>query len=83
MIFSMEKMAQTHLFFEADSALNDLDQIADIDLSEDILDISDILDGNYNFAADVITDYVQITFDGTDSLLAVLQRICMTESMVS
>ncbi|PCJ99994.1 MAG: hypothetical protein COA45_04050 [Zetaproteobacteria bacterium] len=57
--------------FESSSAFTASDNIQDFKLSEnDKLDISDLLIG-YDALTDLITDFVQITDDGTHSTLAV------------
>jgi Ca2+-binding RTX toxin-like protein len=57
--------------FEADSAFTNSDNIQDFNLLEgDTLDISDILNG-YDPLTDAITDFVQITEDGSNSYLNV------------
>lgn len=57
--------------FDAASAFNDVEVIDDFQLSEnDTLDISDLLE-SYDPLTDAITDYVQITDNGTDSAIAV------------
>lgn len=61
--------------FEAASAFNNVDVIDDFDVStdDDVIDISDVLDGYYTAGVDDITDFVQITDDGTDSTLYIDQ----------
>ena len=57
--------------FEAVSAFTNSDNVQDFDLSEgDKIDISDVLIG-YDELTDVISDFVQITDDGTHSTLYV------------
>lgn len=57
--------------FEALTAFSHVDKIRDFDVSEgDIIDISDLLSG-YDPLADAITDFVEITDNGTDSTLSV------------
>jgi Ca2+-binding RTX toxin-like protein len=57
--------------FEAASAYNERDNINDFSLSDgDALDLSDLL-GGYNATTDLITDFVQITDNGTHSFVAV------------
>ncbi|PJB72194.1 MAG: hypothetical protein CO093_03445 [Alphaproteobacteria bacterium CG_4_9_14_3_um_filter_47_13] len=59
--------------FEKNSAFNNIDRIEDFSIAEgDALDISDILDG-YTPGVDSITNFVRITDNGTDSLLAINQ----------
>ena len=59
--------------FEAISAFTASDNVRDFSLADgDMLDISDVLEGFYtNPIAQAITDFVQITDNGTDSVLAV------------
>ena len=60
--------------FEAANAFNAEDLIADFNVStdDDVLDISDILDGtSYVHGVDVIADWVEITTSGSDSLVKV------------
>ena len=61
--------------FESDSAFNDVDSIIDLNIStqSDKIDIADVLDGYYDYGTDVITAFVQITDNGTDSTLAIDQ----------
>ena len=62
--------ADTFLF-ENLSAFDAVDVIADFDIGEnDALDVSDLLSG-YDPFTDLITDFVQITDNGTDSILSV------------
>ena len=57
--------------FESASAFNNIDEIEDFDLTEsDAIDISDLLSA-YDPLNDAITDFVQITDNGTHSYLAV------------
>ena len=57
--------------FESATAFNFSDNIQDFDLAEgDMLDVSDLLSG-YDPMTDAITDFVQITDNGTHSYLAV------------
>jgi Ca2+-binding RTX toxin-like protein len=57
--------------FEALTAFNDVDQIHDFSLSEgDALDISDLI-SSYDPVTDSISDFVQVTDNGTNSYLAV------------
>ena len=55
--------------FEAPSAFNDIDVIQDF-ANNDALDVADLLFG-YDPLVDAITDYVQVTDNGTDSFLSV------------
>jgi Ca2+-binding RTX toxin-like protein len=60
--------------FEAASAFNDQDVVRDFSSGDsDVIDIEDVLDGYYTHGVDDITDFVQITDDGTDSTLAIDQ----------
>ncbi|MGH1378754.1 MAG: calcium-binding protein [Alphaproteobacteria bacterium] len=57
--------------FEGQSAFSDIDIIEDFSISEgDALDIADLLIG-YDPLADAISDFVQITDNGTDSIVSV------------
>ncbi len=56
--------------FLATSSFDNVDTITDFNTVYDAIDISDIL-GAYDPLADAITDFVQITDDGTDSTLFV------------
>ncbi|MGX1499845.1 Ca2+-binding RTX toxin-like protein [Labrenzia sp. MBR-25] len=57
--------------FESASAYNDLDIIADFDISEgDKLDLSDLL-AAYDPLNDLITDFVEITHTANDTIVAV------------
>ncbi len=57
--------------FESGSAFNDIDVVGDFDLSEnDVVDVTDLLSG-YDALTDAISDFVQITDNGTDSSLFV------------
>lgn len=61
--------------FEATSAFNDVDVINDFSTGDsDVLDIEDILSGYYTYGTDDITDFVQITDNGTDSTLSIDQN---------
>ena len=59
--------------FESASAFNDVDTVTGFTTGDDdALDISDVLDATaYNAGVDTITDWIQITDDGTDSTLFV------------
>ncbi len=58
--------------FETASAFNDVDEIMDFSLTDDdVLNLVDVLGSVYDPLQDAITDFVQITDDGTDSTLAV------------
>lgn len=62
--------ADTFLF-KAATALSSIDDVHDFSLAEgDKLDISDLLQG-YDPLTDVITDFIQVTDNGTDSTLFV------------
>ena len=64
--------ADTFLFKAISAGVNGIDTIHDFSTVEgDKLDVSDILAGTYNAGTDVITDFVQITDNGTDSTLSV------------
>lgn len=56
--------------FEAASAYNDVDVVSDFDAGADVIDITDLLTA-YDPMTDALTDFVQITDDGTHSTLAV------------
>ena len=56
--------------FESASAFNDVDQIMDFAVADDALDIADLLSG-FTPGVDDITEWVQITDNGTDSTLYV------------
>ncbi|PCI57211.1 MAG: hypothetical protein COB36_02810 [Alphaproteobacteria bacterium] len=57
--------------FEASSAFSNIDTITDFDVSEsDVIDIAYLLSG-YDPLTDAISDFVQITNNGTDSVLSV------------
>ncbi len=59
--------------FEAISAFTGSDNIRDFSLADgDMLDVSDLLEGFYtNPVTQAITDFVQITHNGTDSFMAI------------
>ncbi len=60
--------------FEAATALGYNDRIEDFSLAQnDKIDISDVLDGFFDPLADLITDFVQITTSGSNSILKVDQ----------
>ncbi len=57
--------------FEGDSAFDNVDIVGDFNLAEDdVLDLSDILSG-YDPLSDAIIDFIEITDNGTDSILSV------------
>ncbi len=57
--------------FESASAFSNVDTVTDFDVSEsDVIDIADLLSG-YDPLTDAISDFVQITDNGTDSVLSV------------
>ncbi len=56
--------------FLAASSFDNVDTITDFNTTYDAIDISDVLSG-YDPLTDAITDFVQITDDGTDSTLFV------------
>lgn len=63
--------ANSFVFFSA-SAFSNVDVIADFSTADnDNIDISDVLDGHYNAGTDLITDFVQITTNGSNSELRV------------
>jgi Ca2+-binding RTX toxin-like protein len=58
--------------FESASAFNDVDQIMDFSTAaNDVLDLTDILGAVYDPLTEAITDFIQITDNGTDSTFAV------------
>lgn len=58
--------------FEAASAFNNVDVIKDFVANDnDAIDISDVLDTHYTHGVDVLTDFVQITTNGSNSELRV------------
>lgn len=58
--------------FESASAFNNVDKIKDFDTVEnDAIDISDVLSGFYDPLTDLITDFVEITTNGSHSELRV------------
>ena len=62
--------ADTFLF-EAVNAFDAVDTVGDFDLTEgDAIDVSDLLSG-YDPVNDAISDFIQITDNGTDSILSV------------
>lgn len=61
--------------FEDVVAFDAVDTIRDFSVAEgDMLDISDILSGFYDEGSDVLTDFVQITDDGTHTTVSVDQN---------
>lgn len=59
---------------EATEAFNNVDVIKDFNVANDndVLDISDILDAtSYNHGVDAITDWVEITTSGSDSIVKI------------
>lgn len=61
--------------FEDTSAFDAVDTIRDFSTAQgDMLDISDILSGFYDEGSDVLTDFVQITDNGTDTTVSVDQN---------
>ena len=57
--------------YEAGSTISSIDTISDFDASDnDAIDISDLLSG-YDPLSDAISDFVQITDSGSDSILSV------------
>lgn len=66
--------ADTFVFEDA-TAFNNVDVIKDFSTGDnDIIDIADVLDGYYTYGVDDITDFVQITDNGTDSTLYIDQN---------
>lgn len=60
--------------FEAASAFNNVDTVNDFSTgASDVIDIADVLDGYFTSGVDDITEFVQITDNGTDSALAIDQ----------
>lgn len=60
--------------FTSDTAFNDIDVVKDFDVStdDDVLDISNILDTyGYEDGVDTLTDWVQITDSGSDSVVKI------------
>jgi Ca2+-binding RTX toxin-like protein len=60
--------------FMADTAFANADTVTDFNISsqEDVIDISDVLDGTgYQHGVDAVTDWVQITTSGSDSVVKV------------
>lgn len=56
--------------FDSTNAYTETDVIADFDSANDVIDISDLLSA-YDPMTDVLSDFVQITDNGTDSTLSV------------
>lgn len=56
--------------FESASAFNDIDVISDFSLADDAIDLSDLLSG-YDPMTDVITDFIEMTTSGSDTVLKV------------
>ncbi|MGY4433941.1 hypothetical protein ACVWWO_006418 [Bradyrhizobium sp. F1.13.1] len=58
--------------FDAASAFNAVDSIQQFNTADnDNIDISDVLDGHYTSGVDVLTDFVQIQTNGSNSELYV------------
>ena len=58
--------------FEAASAFNDIDVVKDFSTGDaDVIDLIDILDAVYNPLSDLITDFVEMTDDGSNTVLKV------------
>ena len=58
--------------FKLATAFNGVDTIVDFDVnSGDAIDIANVLSASYDPMSDLLTDFVQITDDGTDSVLAI------------
>jgi len=53
--------------------LDAVDTVSDFSLADDVLDISIILSTHYDHLTDLLSDFVQITDDGTDSTLLIDQ----------
>lgn len=67
--------SDTFYFFNSLAFDGNLDAILDFNQAEgDALDVSNILDGFYDELQDFITDFVQITDDGTTSTLSIDQN---------
>ena len=56
--------------FENTSAFNNVDVIKDFNVSDDIIDISDLL-GSYNSLTDLIADFVEMTTSGSDTIIKI------------
>lgn len=56
--------------FEAASAFNNIDVIKDFDIANDAIDLSDVL-SSYDPMTDLITDWVEMTTSGSDTILKV------------
>ncbi|NBA97855.1 calcium-binding protein [Pseudomonas sp. R5(2019)] len=56
--------------FEVANAFNNIDVIKDFDVANDSIDISDIL-GGYDPMTDLLTDWVEMTTSGSDTILKV------------
>jgi Ca2+-binding RTX toxin-like protein len=56
------------------TAFNDVEQVMDFNSSDDTLDIADILDGYYTYGVDTLTDFLQITDSGSDSIVSIDQN---------
>jgi len=56
--------------FEAASAFNNIDVIEDFDIANDAIDLSDVLSA-YDPMTDLITDWVEMTTSGSDTILKV------------
>ena len=58
--------------FEAVSAFNDIDVIADFNTTQgDVIDLSDVLAGSYNPGTDDILDFVMFEDSGSDTIVSV------------
>lgn len=58
--------------FESATAFNNIDVVNDFSTGDnDVLDISDILDGHYTYGVDTLTDFVEITDSGSDSIVKI------------
>jgi Ca2+-binding RTX toxin-like protein len=61
--------------FEATTAFSGIDDIKDFSLAQsDKIDISDLLDGYYNPLTEAITDFIQITTSGSNSIVKIDQN---------
>ena len=62
--------------FEAASAFNNVDVIKDFVANDnDTIDISDVLDTHYTHGVDTLTDFVQITTNGSNSELRAVAEV--------
>ena len=56
--------------FQTASAFNNIDVIKDFDVANDVIDLTDVL-GSYDPLTDLITDWVEMTTSGSDTVLKV------------